>query len=125
MKHKKYTRREFLKQNSMAGLGAAAALALPGGKVLDYMTKTHDTPALLGGNPVVSPDWPQWPIWKPEQDEERLLEVIRSGVWSRSNVVEEFEQAWAELIGTKRCLTVVNGTNALQTAFAQLDVGWG
>src|SRR5690625_4471772 len=125
MKHKKYTRREFLKQNSMAGLGAAAALALPGGNVLDYMTKTHDTPALLGGNPVVSPDWPQWPIWKPEQDEGRLLEVIRSGVWSRSEVVEEFEQAWAKLIGTKRCLAVVNGTNALQTAFAQLDVGWG
>jgi len=124
MKNKKYTRLEFLKQNSMAGLGAAA-LALPGGKVLDYMTKTHNTPALLGGNPVVSPDWPEWPIWKPEQDEGRLLEVIRSGVWSRSEVVEEFEQAWAELIGTKRCLAVVNGTNALQTAFAQLDVGWG
>lgn len=125
MNDKKYSRREFLKQNSMAGLGAAAAMALPGGNVLNYMTRKHDTPALLGGNPVVSPDWPEWPRWYPEKDEQRLLEVMRSGVWSRSDVVAEFEQEWAKTIGTERCLALVNGTNALQTSLAQLDVGWG
>ncbi|SHG60497.1 dTDP-4-amino-4,6-dideoxygalactose transaminase [Fodinibius roseus] len=125
MKDKKYSRREFIKQNSMAGFGAAAAMALPGANVLNYMTRQHDTPALLGGKPVVSPDWPDWPRWYPEKDEERLLEVMRSGVWSRSDVVAEFEQKWADTIGTKRSLALVNGTNALQTSLAQLDVGWG
>ncbi|SMO62702.1 DegT/DnrJ/EryC1/StrS family aminotransferase [Fodinibius sediminis] len=125
MEKKRYTRREFLKKNSIAGLGAAAALALPSGKVFSYLSKRHNTPALLGGEPVISPDWPSWPIWKPQQDEERLLDVIRSGVWSRDEVVTEFEQKWAELMGTKRCLTVVNGTNALNTSLAQLDIGWG
>lgn len=125
MKNKKYSRREFLKKNSLAGLGVAAAMALPAGNVLSYMSREHQIPALLGGEPVISPDWPEWPVWKPDQDEDLLLEVMRSGVWSRSDRVDEFEQKWADLIGTKRSLAVVNGTNALQTAFAQLDVGWG
>lgn len=124
MKEKKYSRREFVKQSSLAGLGAAA-LALPSGKVFQYMSKSHDKPAILGGEPLVSPEWPSWPIWKPEQDEERLLEVMRSGVWSRSDVVAEFEQKWADMIGTKRSLALVNGTNALQTSIAQMDIGWG
>ncbi|OFX35941.1 MAG: glutamine--scyllo-inositol aminotransferase [Bacteroidetes bacterium GWA2_42_15] len=54
-----------------------------------------------------------------------MLEVIRSGVWSRKDVALEFEQRWATLIGAKRCLAVVNGTNALNASVAQLDIGWG
>ena len=36
-----------------------------------------------------------------------------------------FKQRWAETIGSKRCLSVVNGTNALNTSLAQLEIGWG
>ena len=57
--------------------------------------------------------------------EEEVLKVLRSGVWSRAKVVTEFENKWAETIGTKRCLAVVNGTNALITSVVQLDIGAG
>jgi dTDP-4-amino-4,6-dideoxygalactose transaminase len=82
-------------------------------------------PALLGGKPVRAKGWPRWPRWMPETDEAQLLKVIRSGVWSRAAGVAEFEKRWAEAMGAKRCLAVVNGTNALITALAQLDIGAG
>ncbi len=120
----KQTRREFIKTNS--AMGAGALLGLGATQSLWPNTATATVPALLGGDPVItSHDWPSWPIWKPETDEKRLLEVIRSGVWSRNKVVSEFEQRWAETIGSKRCLSVVNGTNALNTSLAQLEIGWG
>ncbi len=50
---------------------------------------------------------------------------MRSGVWSRNKLADEFEQKWAQLIGSKRCLSVVNGTNALNATLAQLEIGWG
>ena len=46
-------------------------------------------------------------------------------MWSRAKVVDEFEKKWAETIGSKRCLTVVNGTNALITALIQQGIGGG
>ncbi|MDR1667389.1 MAG: DegT/DnrJ/EryC1/StrS family aminotransferase, partial [Bacteroidales bacterium] len=117
-----HSRRKFIKQNSLAGLGllstgifsAEAGVFVPA-----------DRPAILGGRPVHSTPWPAWPRWTPETDEPRLLEVMRSGVWSRAGVVKEFEQAWAKMIGAKRCLALVNGTGALHTALAQLGVGGG
>ena len=63
-------------------------------------SKDINTPAILGGAPVVSsapkPKWPKWPMWVPSTDEPRVLEVLRSGVWSRAGVVDEFESAWAK-----------------------------
>ena len=61
----------------------------------------------------------------PETDEKRVLEVLRSGVWSRKDTVTEFENKWAETVGAKRCLTVVNGTNALFVSLVQHDIGAG
>src|SRR5690606_29144202 len=46
-------------------------------------------------------------------------------VWSRAGIVSEFEAKWAETVGAKRCLTLVNGTNALITSLIQLDIGAG
>lgn len=122
---KKYSRREFIKANIAAGTGTVMGIssinslfaAVPSGK---------NNPAILGGKPLISShDWPSWPMWKPETDEKRLLEVMRSGVWSRDKVVDEFEKKWAQLLGSKRCLSVVNGTNALNASLAQLEIGWG
>lgn len=81
--------------------------------------------AILGGQPVRSDRWPAWPQWHPETDEEPLLKVIRSGVWSRAKKVAEFEETWARTVGAKRCLTTVNGTNALICALTNLDIGGG
>ena len=125
MKTKKYSRREFLIQNSVAGLGAAMALSMPASAFTNISNAAKNTPAILGGEPVHTGGWPKWPIWIPETDEKQLLEVMRSGVWSRAKVVSEFEKKWAETIGTKRALAVVNGTNALIASLVQLDVGGG
>jgi dTDP-4-amino-4,6-dideoxygalactose transaminase len=86
-------------------------------------TATAATPAILGGAPVRTKGWSRWPIWIPETDEAQVLKAIRSGVWSRHGLVTEFEKKWAQLVGAKRCVTTVNGTNALITAIKQLDIG--
>jgi perosamine synthetase len=121
---KKYSRREFVKQNSLAGVGAAFTLAVPP-SMFTASSKSASTPAILGGDRIRTKGWPGWPIWNPRTDEELLLKVMRSGVWSRHDVVTEFEKKWAETLGAKHCLTTVNGTNALICAVRNLDIGAG
>ena len=124
MKQNDINRRGFIKSNAIVGLGAAAGIpsAIKSGNLV---LGVKQKPALLGGPAAIDHDWPSWPIWNPETDEKRLLEVMRSGVWSRKMVVDEFELKWAETIGAKRCLAVVNGTNALNASLAQYEIGWG
>ncbi len=124
MSKRNLSRREFVRNNSFAGLGVAMAASSPALLAGSYV-KTQDIPAVLGGQPVRTKPWPAWPDWNPKTDEEMVLKVLRSGVWSRADVVTEFEKQWAKTIGTKRCLAVVNGTNALVTALNQLDIGAG
>lgn len=124
MKTTNYSRREFVKKNSIAGLGTAMAIGGVNSFVAGCASETG-TPAILGGEKVRTKPWPTWPMWDPKTDEELLLKVVRSGVWSRSKVVDEFEKKWAELIGSKRCLSVVNGTNALIAAMVNLGIGGG
>lgn len=124
MDKKEYSRRRFLKRNLMTGLGVVlAADGFSGPWICGG--NTTGQPALLGGEPVHSGNWPGWPVWNASTDEEQLLNVIRSGVWSRAGVVDEFEKAWAQTIGTKRCLSVVNGTNALIASLVNLGIGGG
>lgn len=137
MSHSNVSRREFLKRNSLTGLGAILTPSLLTGSPAQApetqakaLTKTGpfslaEPPALLGGKPVRTAEWPTWPLWKPEQDEKQLLDVIRSGIWSRGRVVSEFESQWAATLGVKRSLAVVNGTNALLAALDQLDIRGG
>jgi len=48
----------------------------------DY-TSEASKPAILGGKPAItSKGWPKWPIRNPETDENRLLQVMHSSVWS-------------------------------------------
>jgi len=124
MKRKNYSRREFVKQNSLASLGAAVTVGFTPTLMANCAADTG-TPAILGGQKIRTGDWPVWPQWKPADYEEQVLKVIRSGIWSRADVVTEFERKWAETMDTKRCLAVVNGTNALITSLIQLDIGGG
>jgi len=117
-----YSRREFVKHGTLAGLGAAVAVSVTP-SLLARSTSRAASPAILGGPSVRTRGWSRWPIWNPQTDEEQVLKALRSGVWSRSGLVAEFEKKWAVLIGTKRCVTTVNGTNALITALKQLDIG--
>jgi dTDP-4-amino-4,6-dideoxygalactose transaminase len=119
----KHSRREFILKNSLAGLGTIAAMNVSG----TLLSPTSDirTPALLGGTPVRTQGWPVWPQWNSATDEESVIKVLRSGSWTRAGVVTEFEKKWAETVGAKRCLAVVNGTNALIASLNQFDIGAG
>jgi dTDP-4-amino-4,6-dideoxygalactose transaminase len=121
MPENEISRREFLKQNSIAGMGLVASGISPS----VFSNTNANMPAILGGKPAVDTSWIKWPMWIPETDEKMVLEVLRSGVWSRDNVVTEFETQWANTVGMKRCVATVNGTNAMITSLVQLDVGGG
>lgn len=124
MTKKTLQRRTFLKNSALTGIGIGiAGSAAP--NIITGSSKSIDTPAILGGQKIHTTGWSDWPLWNPATDEERVIEVIRSGIWSRRHTVTEFEKKWAELIGAKRCLTTVNGTNALICALRNLDIGGG
>jgi len=107
---KNANRRDFIKKASIISLNAGILSK----SNFSIISKKSNKPFILGGEKSINPgQWIKWPIWDAEKDEKILLDVMRSGVWSRSKTVIQFEQAWAKLIGSKRCMTVVNGTNAL------------
>ena len=108
----------------MVGLGAVVAVGMVP-TLLAHCATDSGTPAILGGQKIRTKSWPVWPVWDTSTDEEQVIKVLRSGVWSRAAVVTEFEKKWAETIGTKRCLAVVNGTNAIIAALVQLGIGGG
>lgn len=55
------------------------------------------------------------------------MDVLRAGKWSRGNGrnVNSFEDAYARLMGAKHCLAAANGTSALLTSLAALEIGPG
>ncbi len=116
------SRREFLKRGSVAG--GAAALGVGSAGALFAQGADAATPALLGGGKAHDKGWPAWPAWDPANDAE-IAKVMHSRVWSRSQRVKEFEEKWAELLGAKHCLAVVNGTNALSASFMVMDLNPG
>lgn len=86
-----------------------------------------DRPALLGGHPIHSGDWPRWPQWR-ESWEGDILEILRSGRWYRGNSagkIQEFETEYAKLLGAKRCLATASGTTALITSVHVMGVDAG
>lgn len=120
------SRRKFLRQGSLGTAGFLFASGLLNSSFAGTLSSSPRTPAILGGSPLwTDSHWVKWPMWVQAEDEKMLIESVRSGVWSRAKLVDEFESKWANAIGTKRCLTVVNGTNALITAINQLDIGAG
>ena len=122
MNANRWTRRQFVAATSLGSLAAAAAQAVPASaRPLQGTSKL----AIKGGTPVRTKGFSGWPIWDKDHDEERVLAVLRSGVWSRCKVVAEFEKQYAELIGAKRCLATTHGTTALITALNALDIGVG
>lgn len=118
------SRREFIRQGSLGTAGMLLASGLVNSSFASSFISR--TPAILGGTPLwTAASWVKWPMWVQSEDEKIVIDSIRSGVWSRAKLVDEFEAKWAAAIGTKRCLTVSNGTNALITAINQFDIGAG
>ena len=117
------SRREFIKRSSVAG-GSAMLAAGTAGSLLAAPSGGASTPALLGGAKAHPHGWPRWPQWDPAWDAE-ITQVLHAGIWSRSKLVKEFEEKWAQLMGAKYCLAVVNGTNALSASFMVMDLNPG
>lgn len=117
------TRREFLATASSSTIAAVVSGAIPAHA---NISKKADKPAILGGKPVRAKPFPSWPVWD-RAAEESVLSILRSGNWCRlqGKTVFEFEKKYAELMGVKRCVCTVNGTNALLTALHVLDIGVG
>jgi dTDP-4-amino-4,6-dideoxygalactose transaminase len=117
-------RRQFLKQSSLATAGAFLTTGLSPSLFASNAAGAGE-PVVLGGQPVRTKNWPEWPIWNPDTDEKIVIDDIRSGIWSRAGLATEFEEKWAQAVGAKRALLVVNGTNALITSLIQLNIGGG
>ena len=86
-----------------------------------------------GGGGAFPPHWaasrcahafPRWPDFR-EADEQAVLPVLRSGMWSRAKVVDEAERRFAQLMGAEHCLATCNGTNAIFTSVRALGIGAG
>jgi perosamine synthetase len=122
MNRNQMTRRQFIKTASACSVAAAASTTIP---AYGNLSGKAGKLAIMGGRPVRTKPFPGWPIWDKENDEELLLSVMRSGVWSRNRVVAEFEKKYAQLMGAKRCIGTTNGTNALLTSLHCLNVGIG
>ena len=55
--------------------------------------------------------------------EAKALEVLRSGWYVLGNEVSSFEQEFADYIGSKHCVGLANGLDALWIAFRVLNIG--
>ena len=117
------TRRQFLNTASAASLAAVASRAIP---AYGNVSTKAGKPAILGGKPVRTKGWYDWPIWD-RGAEESIVSVLRSGNWfrGRGTKVSEFEKQYAELMGAKRCLATASGTTALLVALHILGVDAG
>jgi dTDP-4-amino-4,6-dideoxygalactose transaminase len=60
-----------------------------------------------------------------QEYEEAALRVLRSGWYILGNEVSQFENEFAAYIGTKYCVGLASGLDALWTAFRQLGIGRG
>jgi dTDP-4-amino-4,6-dideoxygalactose transaminase len=123
MNRENLTRREFLATASTGTIAAVASGAIP---AYAAGSKKAGKLAILGGQAVRTKPFPSWPVWD-RSAEGPVLSILRSGNWfrGRGETVTKFEKAYAALLGAKRCVCTVNGTNALLTALHVLDVGVG
>lgn len=124
MEESKLSRRVFVHNgvSAVAGLAAAPSLITP-----QALGQNHQPqPAMLGGPPVRTSPYPEWPTVA-GADESRVLDALRRGEWCRlsGDITTEFERQWAEALGVRFCTGVVNGTNALYAALNALEVGPG
>jgi len=85
------------------------------------------TLAVQGGPKAVPeehPDLFRWPIVT-QEDEDAVLEVLRSGSMSGGWITREFEKEFAAWIGMDLAIAYPNGTEALRAATWALGVGAG
>lgn len=121
MEKNNLSRRQFIATTSIGAIGAIVTTGAPScGNV------NTGKLAMLGGSPVRTASWLEWPVWDSDA-EDPMLSVLRSGKWYRDwgTKVTEFEKQYADLIGAKRALATASGTTALETALHVMGVDAG
>ncbi|QGY47468.1 DegT/DnrJ/EryC1/StrS family aminotransferase [Maribellus comscasis] len=120
MKNYRISRRKAIVTASAGTLGMLSA------PFSSYGFESSKKLALYGGEKVRNVAWPDWPVWD-KTAEDGIVEMLRSGRWWRGSGehVEDFEQKYAQLMGTKRCLATASGTTSLLVATHVLGVDAG
>lgn len=110
-------RRQFLATTAVAGVGLT---------LTNVFAADAAKPAILGGTPVRTADWPKWPVCN-EVEDKLLLEAVRSRKWNRygGKQVKAFEKAYAARAGAKLCVATNSGTSSLFTCLGALGIGPG
>ena len=88
--------------------------------------KNAEKLAIDGGKKVYNGAWPAWPTFN-EKTYDKVVDILKSGkvnYWT-GKVGMEFEKAWAKWLGVNHAISVANGTCALHTALASLNIGPG
>jgi len=84
--------------------------------------------ALFGGEKAINKQVPEdlfkWPVIT-QEDEDAVLEVLRRGAMSGTDVTEKFEKEFAEWNGTKYAIGYSSGTMSLQAAMFAVGLGQG
>ena len=68
------------------------------------------------------------PISRPDigpDEEQAVLEVLRSGMLAMGRRTAEFEEAWAAYCGVKHAVLMSNGTVALEAILRAMGIGPG
>jgi dTDP-4-amino-4,6-dideoxygalactose transaminase len=88
------------------------------------MTTTASTPAILGGSPAVTAPQDEalrWPIIT-DEDEQAVLEVLRTGDLSINPVVFALEDDYRQWLGVRHAVGHNNGTGAIHAALHAFDL---
>ena len=84
--------------------------------------------ALMGGAPVRSEPYPQWPVFD-QRDIDAVTNVVKSGRWGGfpypGPQSKEFIRRFAEMQGGGYPVLMVNGTVTMEVALRAANVGWG
>ncbi|MFM7064223.1 MAG: DegT/DnrJ/EryC1/StrS family aminotransferase [Actinomycetes bacterium] len=83
-------------------------------------------PAVLGGEPLRTADYPSWPVWD-DRERELLNATLEKGGWWQGDgrAALDFADAFARYHSAAYGLALTNGTHTLEAAFAACDVGEG
>jgi dTDP-4-amino-4,6-dideoxygalactose transaminase len=123
MKTHKFTRRQAIAASSV---GALATMTYWPHRAFSTLKSDQGKLAIKGGTPVRNKAWPGWPVWDNKANQ-GIIDMLNSGKWWRGGGghIPEFEQQYAQLMGTKRCLATASGTTALLISLHVLGVDAG
>jgi perosamine synthetase len=123
MSQKKLQRRSFIRNTTIA----SASLSLyPSMVMASEKVGASGKPAVLGGKQAHPGPFPSWPM--PEKEDDSVwLDVLHQKGWCRldGEYVNNFEKAYAKMMGVKDCIATSNGTNALFGSLSALEIGPG